>query len=91
MKEATWKIFRVDDNVGDVYVEFNCENKISRRIYKFTSKDALIEKIRTDAINFANNCLESSIDSDIKQQLISLTGTSDESSIDILNFRSFIK
>lgn len=81
MKEATWKIFLVNEQTGDIYVEFKCETNSTRKLYKWNNdKDSLLNNIKKDAINFAKNFLAAPIDNITKEELINLNSTNSNGS-----------
>lgn len=76
MKETTWKIIKINEDTGEVFVEFKCDNNSTKNLYKWNNnKELLLENIRNDAIAYSKNFLEFPVENNVKEELINLNST----------------
>lgn len=76
MKETTWKIVKINEDTGEVFVEFRCDNNFTKKLYKWNNnKELLLENIRNDAIAYSKNFLEFPVENNVKEELSNLNST----------------
>lgn len=76
MSEVTWTITSIDEQTGDVIVNFTNGIKENVVCYKWPGdKDSLIYRLNQDAYTYAHLWKDLSIPSGIKTELFGLTGT----------------